>query len=86
MIFSAIENYSFLVEASPIPMIIFSGRDMTVTAVNKPLLNIIHSDTSIIGKALKLALPRLFNYPFHKLLDFVFTSGEEYCADEAPTK
>ncbi len=71
-----------LVEASPMPTAIYSGRNMVISIANQAMLDLWGKDASVIGKTLREALPELEGQPFHELLDKVYTTGESYIARE----
>jgi len=77
------ENFSSLVEASPMPTAIYKGREMVISVANQAMIDLWGKDESVIGKPLKHALPELDGQPFHDILTNVFDTGETYYAKES---
>lgn len=69
------------VNASPIPIGIYTGREMRIQAVNEAILRTWDKDASVIGKTFREALPELEGQPFYQLLDDVYTTGLPYHTD-----
>lgn len=72
---------SFVMEA-PMPIAIYTGREMKVQMVNDALLEAWGKDRSVVGKTFREALPELEGQPFYQLLDDVYTTGIPYQATE----
>ncbi len=64
-----------LIEESPIPMCLYTGKEMKVEVINDELLKVWGKDKSIIGKNLKDVLPEMESQPYLALLDEVYTTG-----------
>jgi PAS domain S-box-containing protein len=75
-----------IIEQSPIPMCLYSGREMKIEIVNEELLITWGRDRSVIGKTLKEAIPELKGQPFLDLLDAVYTTGVERVIRDAESK
>jgi PAS domain S-box-containing protein len=72
-----------LIEESPTPIALYTGRDMRIHLANKAMaINTWGKDPSVVGKTLRDALPELNGQPFHQLLDDVFNTGVAYEATE----
>ncbi len=74
--------YRTLVEELPLPVALYTGREMRVSQVNKALLKVWGKDSSVIGKTFSEALPEMEGQPFAQILDEVYTSGIAYHAKE----
>jgi PAS domain S-box-containing protein len=74
--------YKILIEESPTPMALYTGREMTVKVINPVMLKTWGKDASVAGKTYYQALPELEGQPYFKILDNVFTSGVAYEATE----
>jgi PAS domain S-box-containing protein len=79
-------RFRSLIEAAPVPMCLYSGRDMKIEIVNDALLATWGKDRSVIGKTLKEAIPELEGQPFLKLLDDVYTTGKPYVVKNTEAK
>lgn len=69
------EHFSWLVEASPIPMAVYKNEEMTISMVNSAMLQLWGKDASVIGKTYREALPELRNQPFFTTLSQVYLQG-----------
>ncbi|WP_153800748.1 PAS domain-containing protein [Foetidibacter luteolus] len=69
------------INASPVPIGIYEGRDMVIKTVNESILRTWNRDASVIGKTFREALPELEGQPFYQLLDDVYTTGIPYHTD-----
>lgn len=78
--------FRVLVDASPQPMGLYVGPDITVTLVNKAILKVWDKDESVLGKTFIEALPEMEGQPFMDILYNVYRTGEPYAAYEAPVK
>lgn len=81
-IHAAQQRFQPLAEALPMPTAIYWGREMLIVAANAAMLQTWGKEASVIGKALKEALPELDGQPFEALLDRVFTTGQLYEAKD----
>ena len=79
-------RFRSLIEAAPVPMCFYTGREMKIEIVNDALLATWGRDRSVIGKTLKQAIPELEGQPFLQLLDDVFTTGIPYEIKNAEAK
>lgn len=80
------KRFRSLIESAPVPMCLYSGREMKIEIVNDALLATWGRDRSVIGKTLQEAIPELKGQPFLKLLDDVFTTGVPYVIKNAEAK
>jgi two-component system sensor histidine kinase VicK len=71
-----------LIEQAPVPIGMFSSRDLIITAANNIILSLWGKSKDIIGKPLAVALPELEGQPFLQILDNVFTSGNSFYGNE----
>ena len=67
-----------LIMEAPVPMCMYTGREMKIEIINEALLANWGRDQSVIGMCLKEAIPELEGQPFLKLLDDVYTTGVPY--------
>ncbi|WP_428330900.1 PAS domain-containing sensor histidine kinase [Mucilaginibacter sp.] len=81
-LYSELDRFNLLVDASPMPTAIYKGKEMIIAAANQAMLDVWGKKTSVIGKTLREALPELDGQPFHKLLDKVYTTGIPYHTKE----
>lgn len=81
--YSEQEKFNSLVDASPMPTAIYTGKDMVISMANQAMLNLWRKDNSVIGKTLKLAVPELDWQPFYGILQLVFETGETYYSKES---
>jgi two-component system sensor histidine kinase VicK len=72
----------YMLADAPIAIALLTGRELTVEAANKKVLEAWGKDNKIIGKPLKVGIPELVGQSFLQLLDDVFTSGEPYYGNE----
>lgn len=70
-----------IVELSPFPIYVTSGKDMIITVANNATLKAWGRDKSVIGKKFLDALPELHDQPFSKLIQQVYTTGQIYRTD-----
>ncbi len=80
------QRFRNLIEAAPIPMCLYIGREMQIEFVNEALLETWGRDNSVIGLTLIEAIPELEGQPFPELLDDVYTSGIPYTVKDVETK
>lgn len=76
------EYLSSMIEAYPMPIAVYTGRDIVITTVNQGMLDLWGKDKSVIGKRLTDAVPELKNQPFLNLLQEVYKTGQSYHAKE----
>lgn len=70
------------INASPLPFVIYLGREMRISMVNDAVLKTWGRDNSVLGKTFLEALPELEGRPFSQLLDDVYTTGIPYHTNE----
>lgn len=78
------EYFSLLVEASPMPMAIYRGENITISTANQAMLDLWDKDLKVIGKTFHEALPELHGQPFFNLLQQVYKTGLRYDTKEQP--
>ena len=73
-------RFEALIEAAPIAIGLFIGRDLIVEMPNQTFIDIVGKGKNIVGKPLAEVMPELIteNQPFLKILDDVYTSGKLY--------
>jgi PAS domain S-box-containing protein len=76
------QRFRNLVNGAPIPIAVYTGREMVIQLANQAVLDTWGKDASVIGKTFRQALPELEGQPFFKLLDEVYTTGKTYQATE----
>ncbi|RZK67331.1 MAG: PAS domain-containing sensor histidine kinase, partial [Pedobacter sp.] len=79
-----LDNFSSLVDASPMPTAIYIGKDMMISIANQSMLQLWGKSKSVIGFPLLQAIPELIGQPFFDILTEVFISGKTYEAKEDP--
>lgn len=67
-----------IIENSPVPKMIFQGKDMIISTANEKMLDMLSRTTSIIGKPFMEAIPELAETPLLTILQRVYTTGETY--------
>lgn len=67
-----------MVNALPIPAVIFSGPEHTISAVNSHMLAIWSKESTVIGKSLLDAVPEIRDQGFAELLSGVYATGKHY--------
>lgn len=67
-----------VIEESPIAMALCTGRDMTISLVNKCMLNIWQKDRSIIDKPFRTAIPESYTPTLDQHLKKVYNSGKSF--------
>ena len=83
-LYSEIDRFNSLVEASPMPTAIYKGAQMIISAANQAMLDLWGKTEDVIGKKLLEGIPELENQPFLGILENVYTSGETYYTKEFP--
>ncbi|SDT59928.1 PAS domain S-box-containing protein [Mucilaginibacter mallensis] len=73
-----------LVQQAPVAICLLRGRELVFEAANDKIQFMLGKDAAIIGKPFEEAVPELKGQPFFKLLDDVFTTGENYYGNETP--
>ena len=76
------EYFSSMIEASPMPTAVYTGKDIVITSANQGMLDLWGKDKTVIGKKLIDAVPELKNQPFLSLLEQVYRTGNSYHAKE----
>lgn len=71
-------RYRTFIEEAPFATALYMGPDLYVTYANSLMLDVLHKDTSILGKPLVKALPEIINYPYYDILMHVYTTGQLY--------
>ncbi len=69
-------RYRTLIQAAPIAIGLFVGRELIVEEPNQTFIDIVGKGWGIVGKTLAEAMPELDGQPFLQILDDVYTSGE----------
>ncbi|MVM36879.1 PAS domain S-box protein [Spirosoma sp. HMF3257] len=67
---------------SPVAKVVFVGQEMVVRTINEKMLALLGTDSTIIGKPFKKAMPALIATPLGQPLDQVFATGETYYQPE----
>ncbi len=62
------QRFTSLVEASPMPMAIYEGKEMVISVANQAMLDLWGKDDSVIGKPFIKALPEIEGQPFFDVL------------------
>ncbi|RYE25148.1 MAG: PAS domain-containing protein [Sphingobacteriales bacterium] len=73
-------SYQTIIEHSPLPTVLFTGRDLVITDVNEGMLKVWNRDRSIIGMTLLQMLPEMESQPFIELLQNVWDTGKPFTA------
>lgn len=70
-------RFRSLIEASPVAIGLFVGRDLVIENPNQTFIDIVGKGWDIVGKPLREAMPELVSegQPFLTILDDVFTTG-----------
>ncbi|MCW3107932.1 MAG: sensor histidine kinase [Segetibacter sp.] len=79
-------RFRSLIEEAPIPMSLFTGRELKIEMINEASLETLDRNKSVIGKTLKEAIPELASQPFSQLFDQVFTTGVPYSTKDTEVK
>ncbi len=66
------DRFRRLIEEAPIPMCLYTGREMKIQVINEALLEVWGKEKSVIGKTLYDALPELKGQGFLELLQNVY--------------
>ncbi|WP_183576242.1 ATP-binding protein [Mucilaginibacter sp. X5P1] len=77
-------RFRSLVQQAPVAICLLRGRELVFEAANDKMQFMLGKDASIIGKPFEEAVPELKGQSFFKLLDDVFTTGENYYGNETP--
>ncbi|AQG79732.1 PAS domain S-box protein [Spirosoma montaniterrae] len=69
-----------LIEAAPVAIGLFVGRDLIIDMPNKTFIDIVGKGPDIAGKPLREVMPELLteNQPFLQILDDVYTTGQPF--------
>lgn len=79
-------DFKRLVAQAPVAILVFRGEDMVIDLANRPMLEILHKDASIIGQPLLDGLPELKGEPAVDLLFDVFKTGKSSDGIEVPVR
>ena len=71
-----------LIQDAPIPMCLYTGRELKIEIINDALLSLWGRDSSVTGRQLKDAIPEIITEQFLTILDDVFTLGIPYVVKE----
>jgi PAS domain S-box-containing protein len=78
------QRFSNILEQSIMAVSIFKGREMRISFMNEPMIQMFGKGKDVIGKTLIEVLPEIKDQPFPKLLDDVYTTGVPYYGYEMP--
>ena len=79
-------NFRQLVEQAPVAVMILLGEHMIIEVANKPMLDILHQDTRILGKPILQSMPELKGEPAVQLIFDVFRTGNGSDGAEVPVR
>jgi PAS domain S-box-containing protein len=73
-------NYKSLIEAAPMGIGVFMGRELRIENPNEAFIQIVGKGPDIVGKRLTDVMPELVEHgqPYLKILDEVFNTGINY--------
>jgi PAS domain S-box-containing protein len=75
-----------IIAQSPVAMMVTSGKDLVVEAINKVMIEILGIDLDLLNKPLFETLPELGHQGFKEKIFEVYKSGTPFYALEAPVK
>lgn len=79
-------NFRQLVEQAPVAVMILLGEHIIIEVANKPMLDILHQDTRILGKPILQSMPELKGEPAVQLIFDVFRTGNGSDGAEVPVR
>ncbi|PBQ32896.1 hypothetical protein CNR22_14310 [Sphingobacteriaceae bacterium] len=71
-----------VIHHSPVAKIVYTGKELTISVVNKNMLQLLGRDESIIGKTFVEAIPELAGSVLEERMNHVFTTGETFVQSE----
>ncbi|AUD01524.1 PAS domain S-box protein [Spirosoma pollinicola] len=77
------QRFRNLIEEAPVATSLFVGRDLIIDMPNEAIIKFWGKGNGVIGKPLREALPELQGQSFLEILDDIYTTGNEYSAQEA---
>jgi PAS domain S-box-containing protein len=77
------QRFRNLIAEAPVATSLFLGRDLLIDMPNEAMIRLWGKTNSIIGKPLREAIPEIQGQPFLDILDDIYTTGNEYSAQEA---
>jgi PAS domain S-box-containing protein len=75
-----------VIHNSPVAKIVYTGEDLTITIVNKNMLQLLGRDDSILGQRFVEAIPELKDSSLEKKMKNVLLTGETYVQAEEQIK
>jgi PAS domain S-box-containing protein len=79
-------NFKRLVEQAPVAIMVFRGPELVIDLANAPILEILHRDSSVIGKPILESMPELKGEPAVQLIFEVFRTGKGSDGNETPVQ
>ena len=73
-----------MIDQSPVAMMVTSGKDLVVDAINPVMLEILGNNYRILGKPIFDAMPELATQGFRELIYEVYDTGNPFYAENAP--
>jgi len=73
-----------MIDQSPVAMMVTSGKDLVVDAINPVMLEILGNNYRILGKPIFDAMPELATQGFRELIYEVYDTGTPFYAQNAP--
>jgi len=73
-----------MIDQSPVAMMVTSGKDLVVDAINPVMLEILGNNYRILGKPIFDAMPELATQGFRELIYEVYETGTPFYAQNAP--
>lgn len=82
MLDSAKDIYNSLVQASPLPIAIYTGKNMVISSANDDMFTLLGKGRSILGKPIRQAMPEFAEQHFLSVLQEVYRSAAPHYAKE----